>query len=861
MKKLLRKKLTLALLFVVLIGGGLVYWQTALGVNRTWDGGGVDGTCGGAGTANNWSCAANWSGDTVPTSADVAIFDGTSTKNATINSDVNVAGISINVGYTGTITQSSTFTVTVGGSHYSQAAGTFTGGSGAIDINGTFTLSGGTFTSTSGTLEVGHCPNANVTFLTVSAGTFNHNNGTVSFTCSSGGFWLLTYTVDVASTLTLYNIIVNITSGSKFNYLTTAIGDTVTAAGNFTQTDSRLEGAWEVQGNVIIGAGANGGLGTLTYTTAGAHTYAYTAGGVGPRLGINHASATVSAAGGTTDLTLSGFTLSAGTFTAPSGALQVGAVGGGSSGFNECPAGSGTTFFTVASGATLNHNNGTVSFTCSGGGNWGRAFTIDVATSLTLYDVEVNFQPNSSSDTISVAEGDTLVIARNFTHTNSALAGTWEVQGNYTVATTADGGTAGITFTGGNNQTYTDAGGDETNGDVLINKSGNTVTLASNADWNAASQDLTVTAGTLASATYNITTVNFTVNGGTFTGGSGTVTTSGPMLVSSGTFTGGVGDITVNNTFTLSGGVFTSTSGILTIAYSGGNTTIFTISGGTFNHNNGTVYFNTGVACNATYAVDVATTQILYNVTVNLLHTCEADYLVVASGDTIVVSHDFTQTNGTLVGTWEVQGNYTVGAGADGGTAGITFTGGNAQVYTDQGGNESDGDITINKTSGSSVTLASNADWNAASQDVTITSGELNMGASYNISTTALTVSTDGHLSNNGTGDLTLAGNVSNSGNIRFRSSGTCGGTDSISIASSVGGVQRTWSGTGTYLFHDVNVQDQGGSAAITAYSSTSVSGNGVNWTFSGAACPAQPPAAGISTGKMNMLSGKINLQ
>ena len=145
--------------------------------------------------------------------------------------------------------------------------------------------------------------------------------------------------------------------------------------------------------------------------------------------------------------------------------------------------------------------------------------------------------------------------------------------------------------------------------------------------------------------------------------------------------------------------------------------------------------------------------------------------------------------------------------------------------------------------------------WYTSSGD-TITSGELNMGASYNLSTTALTVSTAGHLSNNGTGDLTLAGNVSNTGNIRFMSSGTCGGTDSISITSSSAGFQRTWSGAGTYLFHDVTVQDQGGSSAITAYSSTSVSGNGGNWTFSGGACPAQPPAVGVPSGIINVQSG-----
>src|SRR6266508_4793553 len=45
-------------------------------VNRTWTG---------AGATTNWSEAANWSGGVVPGAADVAVFDGTSVKDAAIN--------------------------------------------------------------------------------------------------------------------------------------------------------------------------------------------------------------------------------------------------------------------------------------------------------------------------------------------------------------------------------------------------------------------------------------------------------------------------------------------------------------------------------------------------------------------------------------------------------------------------------------------------------------------------------------------------------------------------------------------------------------------------------------------------------
>ncbi len=113
-------------IFLGAVLGLLILSVPALAATRTWDGGGGD---------DNWSTAANWSDDTAPGASDVATFDGTSTKACTIDANISVAGIDINPGYTGTVTQSASVTVTVGTSNYNQAAGTFTGGNSAIDIN------------------------------------------------------------------------------------------------------------------------------------------------------------------------------------------------------------------------------------------------------------------------------------------------------------------------------------------------------------------------------------------------------------------------------------------------------------------------------------------------------------------------------------------------------------------------------------------------------------------------------------------------------------------------------------------------------------------------------------------------------
>ncbi|MCC6180441.1 MAG: hypothetical protein IT237_01265, partial [Bacteroidia bacterium] len=114
---------------------------------------------------------------TAPTSSDVAFFLGAGNNgNCTFTANVNVAGITVN-GYTGTISQG-TYRLDVGASNAVFSSGIFTGGSGNIEITGTFTLSGGTFTSTSGTLYLYNT-------VTNTSGTFTHNNGTVSFSSTA----------------------------------------------------------------------------------------------------------------------------------------------------------------------------------------------------------------------------------------------------------------------------------------------------------------------------------------------------------------------------------------------------------------------------------------------------------------------------------------------------------------------------------------------------------------------------------------------------------------------------------------------------------------------------------------------------
>jgi len=118
------------------IGLALIFSQSTIAATRTWTG---------LGATNNWNDAGNWSGGAVPGAADIATFDATSSKNATMNVAVNVAGVSIGAGYGGTITQAAGITATVGATGWTQAGGTFTGGTAAFTVNGPFSVAGGCF--------------------------------------------------------------------------------------------------------------------------------------------------------------------------------------------------------------------------------------------------------------------------------------------------------------------------------------------------------------------------------------------------------------------------------------------------------------------------------------------------------------------------------------------------------------------------------------------------------------------------------------------------------------------------------------------------------------------------------------------
>jgi trimeric autotransporter adhesin len=125
-----------------------------------WDGGGSD---------QNASTAANWSGDSLPLTTDVVIFDSTSAKPAILDASfpLTLAGIVVEDSYTGVITQTQSLTLT---NQLQLHGGTFVLPDPA---NGTLTVQGSVL-HTGGTLQQTQPVNAaSVPFLLIEDGAGN----------------------------------------------------------------------------------------------------------------------------------------------------------------------------------------------------------------------------------------------------------------------------------------------------------------------------------------------------------------------------------------------------------------------------------------------------------------------------------------------------------------------------------------------------------------------------------------------------------------------------------------------------------------------------------------------------------------
>ncbi len=560
-------------LAVLIVSGG-----AAEAATRTWDGGG--------GADTNWNTAANWSSNSIPGSSDTARFDNSSSNNCTINVNIDVQGIDIRSTYTGTITQSSGKTVTVGTADFSQAGGTFTGGDSTIDCNDRFTLSGGTFTATSGTLFVDDN-------FTVSGGTFTHNSGTV--TLDGGG-----------ATASIGSAILNhLTLVKGSNDL--AVTGTLDVNGNLTITSVGQinTGTISVAVDVTTSDTAVTGSGTIQFDGTGGQTLA-AGGGTGqlPKVTVNKSGGTLTIQD-TIGVT-GGWTYTAGTVDSGTSTVQFATsaqtVNSGAMSFKNVEIATGTNNLTVTGTMDV---NGNLTITSVGSINTG---TITIAGNLTTTDTAVAGTAGitldgTGSQTLG-ADGGTGQLPRltiNKSGGTLTIQDTIESVGNWTyTAGTVNAGTSTVRFatnavtvssgtmvfnnvaiaTGGNNLIVT--GTMDVNGNLTITSVGNintgTITVAGNLTSNDTSLggtgtiklDGTGTQTISAAAGGQIPIIAIDKSAGTAQLGS-TGTFVSTFTITNGTFSQGASfNLTVTGATTVAaGGVFTNTgTGDLTL---GGN--------------------------------------------------------------------------------------------------------------------------------------------------------------------------------------------------------------------------------------------------------------------------------------------------
>ncbi len=491
----------------------------------TWDGGGAD---------NNWSTCANWTTDFCPGASDTATFNGTSTKDVTIDGGFGgtVTSITIASGYTGTITMARSLTVSTS---FSQATGTFTAANQSFDMNGTFTLSGGIFTASSGSTTLAGA-------MTVSGSpTFNANSGTWTFDGTT------------TATLSCNNITFNLVT---FNHDTNA-GKTVSSnctlplgnnpsTGASTTQDLTINGTLTGTGTLTIGAKNSANLLTLN---SGGSLSGFT--------GLDAGSVTIA---GTYDFSTyttlfavsSPYSQTSGTVTLPNGAD-----------FNNT--------FTVSSGATLNASSGITNFA----GN----FTLDAGSIFNHNNGTLDFDGANAG--LLTCNGASIYNA-TFTHTSNftkTIGTTCTVPlGNN--PTIGSDGTADVTVNGTLSGTGTLSHGTKASGNLLTLSS----TGALSGFSGLGPGSLTVTGGT-----YDFGAYSALVFPGAYSQTAGTVTIpsgsdfNSTFSVSSGaTFNAPSGTATFASTFTLAAGsIFNANSG--TITFDGAVTATITCNSAVFN--------------------------------------------------------------------------------------------------------------------------------------------------------------------------------------------------------------------------------------------------------------------------------------
>jgi hypothetical protein len=834
-----------------------------------------------AGAASNWNNTANWSnvsggagGFSVPVAGDNVTFDNGGAGDCTFDAAVSVATLTVSATYAGTISQGANTITTTGA--VAVGGGSFTGGSANMVFGGAFTLSGtATFTATTALLEFQN----NCAFT---AGTFNHNNGSVQYNRAAG------LTISGLAE-TFYNLefvgngaAITLTGGAL------SVSNTLTISGGSLLTLNT--GTVNAQGDIVITNTATGGGGTalidITGTGAQNFTGGMTAGfGALPQLTINKPSGT---------LNLLNFPSVANNFTYTSGTVNAGA-------------------------STLCFTRAAVNYTLTG----------SLSLANMLFTAAANF-------TATIAAGTTITCTGNLTMAGNANitlnTGTIDVGGNLVLTNTgvAGGGSATIAMNGSGAQIIDGSAitGNENLLPILSINATGTISLLGNislgnsltyvsGSLNAGSS--TVYAATSLTITGTFSLYNLTLNRGanqtvTIAAGS-TVTATNLLDMENGAFnltinTGTIavqGNIVDNNTGLAGGG-----TGTILIDGTGAQviSTLGVIDQGSFpavtlNNTSGSIQLPSlmTVLGNWTYiagTLDVTTNNstVVFGKTLTLSGTHSLNNVdfdapanatfTFAAGTVLTINGTMSMTNTANItltaGTIDLNGNLALsntGVGG-GGTTLLTFTGATNQSITgalaiDQNRLPA---VTINKPGGtltfnSLITVRGNWTYTAGTLDVTtnnstvIFRNTLTISGTHTLNTVTFAANANyTYTFTNGT-VLTVSGTLTTSGantvtlNTAVAGTSVVNAQGAITINNTAAGGGGTAgiliNGTGAQAFSSTAASGQGRMPYITIQkASGTLTLSGVisesrNWTYTSGTVDATTNTATVVFGGNNL--------
>lgn len=724
-----------------------------------------------------WSTAGNWTNDTVPGPGDLALFTGICGSNCdvTIDADITVRGIRMLSSYTGMISQDTGRSITVSTAGWVQDGGAFNGSDAPLTIQQSFFLSGGTFRAPTATWTLGRtiC-GADRTLFEVSGGTFLHGSGLLRIIESQNptGSCNNTYTVNYVPGLRLFDLeLYSQDSGGSWKTISSPgplVTEPLIVERNFYDYGPANDLSLRVRGNVYL-ENPNGFSGDFMRVgsgkiilDSGSDQEIHTSGTkVSQVMRVEKVAGSVVPAAGVTNIWLRGLEVIDGIFEAPTGILRLG---------HKTTTATTMNVLEIASTPDFRTNGGTIQFSLERSGSNHTTATVVVPADFEFDNVRVTNGPPASGWYSNIASATPLTVNGLFEFLGMRTTATWVAQSDVVIGGNAFGGTGEIRVAGTSNRTITgvatgfapnlvieSGGGDVNLSGTIVLGHGFTYTSGlikpgtSHVIFSAANQSNTHSLGgvVLSDVTFNGYTYNHTLTGTMDVTGTLTIagTSSSPRININGGSLFAHGDVV----FSASGA-----SGTTEIHVVGGSGQ--TVSGVasayvpslTINSTGGKVGFSGTLNIQRSYRhlqgnVDAGSSSVVFvgnggSLTVETLTTVfnnvgfsgyTSTYNIVGSVEanaTMTLSSSSSDPAQSINGTLSPRGDLVLSAFGAVGNAAIGFAGlTNSTLTRGSIAQLPTGGITVAKTGGASVSLLSDFISSVGGQDLTISSGVLDL--------------------------------------------------------------------------------------------------------------------------------------